>query len=72
MKKEISEDLGDIKDYGKEILENEKESLELIGQERLAGRWSEEKFNEEIERENKVMETELLAIQIMTKAAAQP
>lgn len=71
MKKEISEDLGDIKDYGKEILENEKESLELIGQERLAGRWSEEKFNEEIEHEKKAMETELLAIQIMTKTAAQ-
>jgi hypothetical protein len=71
MKKEIVDDLGDIEEYGKEILENEKESLELIGQERLAGRWSEEKFNQEIEREKKVMETELLAIQIMTKAAAQ-
>ena len=64
-------DLGDIEEYGKEILENEKESLELIGQERLAGRWSEEKFDDELEREKKVMEAELLTIQIMTKAAAQ-
>lgn len=71
MKNEIVDDLGDIEEYGKTILENEKESLELIGQERLAGRWNEEKFNEEIEREKKVMETELLTIQIMTKAAAQ-
>ncbi len=71
MKKEIVDDLGDIEEYGKEILENEKESLELIGQERLAGRWSEEKFDDELEREKKVMEAELLTIQIMTKAAAQ-
>ncbi len=71
MKKEIVDDLGDIEEYGKEILENEKESLELIGQERLAGRWSEEKFYDELEREKKVMEAELLTIQIMTKGAAQ-
>ena len=49
----------------------EAKSLELIGQERLAGRWSEEKFDDELEREKKVMEAELLTIQIMTKAAAQ-
>jgi hypothetical protein len=71
MKKNLMEDLGNMEDYGKQILENEKESLELISQERLAGRWSEEKFNQELEREKKVLETELLTITIMTKAAAQ-
>ena len=40
VKKTLKKDLGDIEDFGKQILENEKESLELIGKERVAGRWS--------------------------------
>jgi len=71
VKKTLKKDLGDIEDFGKQILENEKESLELIGKERVAGRWSEEKFKKELDREKKVMEAELLTIEIMTKAAAQ-
>jgi len=70
-KKTLEKDLGDIGDFWKEILEDEKESLELIGQERVAGRWNEEKFNKELAREKKVIEAELLTIEIMTKAAAQ-
>jgi tRNA A-37 threonylcarbamoyl transferase component Bud32 len=71
MKETLEEDLGELEDFGKEILENEKESLEAIGKERVAGRWSKEKFDKELEREKKVIEVGLLTIQIMTKAAAQ-
>ncbi len=71
MKETLVKDLGDIEDFGEEILEDEKESLEMIGKERVAGRWSKEKFDKELEREKKVIAVELLTIQIMTKAAAQ-
>jgi tRNA A-37 threonylcarbamoyl transferase component Bud32 len=70
-KKTLEKDFGDIENFGAQVLENEKESLELIGKERVAGRWSEEKFNKELDREKKVMEAELLTVEIMTKAAAQ-
>jgi hypothetical protein len=70
-KKTLEKDLGEIEDFSKEILEEEEESLELIAKERVAGRWSEEKFNRELGREKKVIEAELLTIEIMTKAAAQ-
>ncbi len=71
MQKTLEKDLPDIEDFGQEILEEEKESLELIGKERVAGRWSKEKFDKELEREKKVIQVEMLTIEIMTKAAAQ-
>ncbi len=71
MKETLQKDLGDIEDFGQDILDEEKESLELMGKERVAGRWSKEKFDKELAREKKVIQVELLTIEIMTKAAAQ-
>ncbi len=67
----VKKDGGDIKQYANQILENEKDSLEEIGLVRLSGKISDEVFEREIEREKKVVEAELLTIQIMTKALAQ-
>ena len=38
---------------------------------RLSGEISEDEFNEEVEREKKVIEAGLLTLEIMTKAMAQ-
>lgn len=71
MKDSVREDVGDISEYAKQILENEKESLEELGSARLSGEIDDEVFDREIKREKTVVETELLTIQIMTKAQAQ-
>ena len=71
MEDSLREDVGDISEYAKQILENEKESLEELGSARLSGEIDDEVFDREIKREKTVVETELLTIQIMTKAQAQ-
>ncbi|MCK4814611.1 hypothetical protein KA005_02480 [bacterium] len=71
MKDSVREDVGDISEYAKQILENEKESLEELGSARLSGEIDDEVFDREIKREKTVVETELLTIQIMTKVQAQ-
>ena len=71
MKDSVREDVGDISEYAKQILENKKESLEELGAARLSGEIDDEIFDREINREKTVVETELLTIQIMTKAQAQ-
>lgn len=67
----IEEGAGDIKSSAKEILDAEKESLKELGEARLNGEIEQDVFDREIEREKKVVEAELLTIQIMTKALAQ-
>ncbi len=52
-------------------MENEREALEELAQARLSGEISEDEFNEEVEREKKVIEAGLLTLEIMTKAMAQ-
>ena len=70
-KQSLAGDLGEIEDFGQDILEEEKESLETMANERVAGRWTQAKFDSELEREKKVIQVEMLTIDIMTKAAAQ-
>jgi len=71
IKDSVSEDVGEIRDYADTILENQKESLIELAEARISGEISESVFEREIEREKKVVETELLTIQIMTAAGAQ-
>ncbi len=67
----VKDDLGEIKEYGVTILKNEKKSLEELAQARLTDVIDDLVFNKELEREKKVLEAELLTIEIMTKALAQ-
>lgn len=67
----VKDDVGEIKQYADTIIKNEKESLKELGEARIRGQITDDVFDREIEREKKVVETELLAIQIMTQAAAQ-
>ena len=67
----VKEGAGDINSDVKEILDAEKESLQDLGEARLQKEIDDIVFNREIEREKKVVEAELLTIEIMTKASAQ-
>lgn len=67
----VKEGAGDINSSVKEILEAEKKSLKELGEARLRGKIKQDVFDREIEREKKVVEAELLTIQIMTKAVSQ-
>ena len=67
----VKEGVGDINSAVKEILDAEKESLQDLGEARLQKEIDDIVFNREIEREKKVVEAELLTIEIMTKASAQ-
>jgi len=67
----VKEGADDIKGAVKEILDAEKESLRELGEARLKNEIDDTVFNRELEREKKVVEAELLTIQIMTKALAQ-
>lgn len=68
---ELKDELGIIPDYLKKIFENEKEALQTLAEARLSGEISDEEFQNEIRREKKVLESEMLTVSIITKAAAQ-
>ncbi len=65
------EEAGDIKEFAKTILDNEIDSLKDLGEARINKVIDKRVFDREIEREKKVVEAELLTIQIMTKAMAE-
>jgi len=67
----VKESGGDITSAAQDILEVQKESLKELVEAKLRGEIDQEIFDREIEREKKVVEAELLTIQIMTKALAQ-
>ena len=67
----VQQGAGDIQSYLKEILDKEKESLKELAEARLRNEITEEEFQQELEREKKVVEAQLLTIEIMTKALAQ-
>jgi len=67
----VKEEAGDIKDYAKEILDNEIDTLKDLGEARINKVIDKKVFDREIEREKMVVEAELLTIQIMTKAMAE-
>ncbi|ALP53336.1 hypothetical protein Tel_09315 [Candidatus Tenderia electrophaga] len=67
----VKDDVGEITEYAKQIIDNEKQSLEELGKARLRGEIDDAIFDSEVERQKKVVEVEMLTIQIMTKAAAQ-
>lgn len=67
----LKENLNDIPPYLKDIFENKKETLKILAEARLSGVISEKEFNNELKREKKVLEAEMLTISIISKAAAQ-
>ncbi len=67
----VKDETGDIKSYAKDILNSEKVTLKELSKARFRNEIDEEVFNQEVEREKKVIEAELLTLNIMTKVLAQ-
>lgn len=67
----IKDDIDEVPEYLGEIIESEKESLAELADARFTNQISDDELMNEIEREKKVIEVEMLTIQIMTKAMAQ-
>lgn len=59
-----------FKAQAKEMLDAEKDALKDLGEAKLKGDIDEETFEQEVAREKKVLEAELLTLEIMTKALA--
>jgi hypothetical protein len=66
-----ADEAGKIGTYAKTVMEKEKIFLQELAQARLVGDISEQEFNDEVEREKKVLQAELLTLKIMGKAMAQ-
>lgn len=67
----VKDDVVDIKNYTDTILQNNKESLKELAEAWIADEISDSVFDAEVEREKKVVETEILTINLMEQAAAQ-
>jgi len=67
----VKDDIGSTADFLKKIFENEKDALEVLAEARITGEITDKEFQNELEREKKVFEVEMLTISIMTKAIAQ-
>ena len=71
IKHSVGADWKDIGGYAKQILENEKEALARLAEQRLQNEISEEEWKSELEDEKDTVEAEMKAVQVMTKAMAQ-
>lgn len=71
LKEAIDEDLPRIKNYTEQILNSEKETLEVLAKLKLKNNISEEELKLELERRKLIIETEVLAGIVMSKAIAQ-
>ena len=71
MKSTANQDGIDISTYAAKVLDNQKESLAELVQARLDGDLDQAEFEEELQREKLVAESELLALEVMGKAMVQ-
>jgi thymidylate synthase ThyX len=67
----LESDLPQIREYAKKIVEEEKETLQLLANLRQNGDISDEEFMSELEDQKGIVQNQLLAIGAMSTAAAQ-
>ncbi|TXK76069.1 hypothetical protein [Mesonia sp. K4-1] len=71
IKNNVDENWDQVKDTSNQFLQNKKERLELLAELRISGELSEEKFQSRLKDEKLVLEAELHAIAVISKAIAQ-
>lgn len=67
----LESDLPEIKEYAEQIVEEEKETLQLLANLRQRGEITDEEFKSELEDQKGVVKNQFLAIGAMSTAAAQ-
>ena len=71
VKDTVSENWDETKSFANRFLQNRKERLALLSQLRIEGDLSEEKFRSRLEDEKLILEAELNALSVISKAMAQ-
>jgi len=71
IKNNVDENWDQVKNTSNQFLQNKKERLELLAELRISGELSEEKFQSRLKDEKLVLEAELHAIAVISKAIAQ-
>lgn len=67
----VQDDWPKVKTAAGQFFENRRERLALLTQLRINGELSEEKFHSRLEDDKKILEAELNALTVLSKAAAQ-
>jgi hypothetical protein len=67
----VSENWDETKSVANRFLQNRKERLALLSKLRIEGNLSEEKFRSRLEDEKLILEAELNALEVISKAIAQ-
>lgn len=71
VKDSVGKDWNDVKDIANQFLQNNKERLKMIAELRLNGELTQEEFESRLIDNKLVMEAELNAIAVLSKAIAQ-
>ena len=71
MKNSLSDNWDEVQGPAKQFLENKKERLKLLSELRISGDLSQEKFESRLEDEKLILEAELNALAVVSKAIAQ-
>ncbi|MBV6645535.1 MAG: hypothetical protein KI790_08810 [Cyclobacteriaceae bacterium] len=71
LKDSLNADLPAIKEYGEKIIEEEKETLETLGQLLLSGQITADEMKSQLEDEKVTIENQVRAIQVMSTVALQ-
>jgi len=71
MKESVDTDWDDVQGYAKQVIENERETLLELADQRLAGLLTDEELKSELEDEKATVAAQLKAVQVMSKAMAQ-
>lgn len=71
VKDSVGSDWNDIEGYAKQVLENEKDMLAELAEQRLRGEITEDELKSELDDERDTVQAEMQAIQVMTTAMAQ-
>jgi gas vesicle protein len=67
----VKDDWENVSGYAKQILQNEKEALKELAEDRISGAITDEELKSEMEAEKTTIEAELKAVQVMAKAMAE-
>lgn len=71
VKQTVKKDWKDVKDVATQFLENRKERLFLLAELRLSGELTDKRFKSRLEDEKLMLEAELNAAAVISKATAQ-
>ena len=71
MEQSVGKDASEFASYAVEVLSKQQEALAELAEARLEGELDQDEFEEELQREMLIVESEMLAANVIAKAAVQ-